>query len=135
MAFRVPYWCHLKWNPHPCGFYGDLKRQCRCSSRQIENYRQRISGPLLDRIDLHVEVPLVDFRELTGNAPTGDKSATIRERVMQARRIQGERFRKSANATNETFPVIQPVAVIRIGMDLLVLLLPDRPALGTAGIA
>jgi magnesium chelatase family protein len=89
-------------NPCPCGFYGDIKRQCRCSARQIENYRQRISGPLLDRIDLHVEVPLVDFRELTGNAPTGDKSATIRERVVQARRIQGERFRKSANATNSS---------------------------------
>jgi magnesium chelatase family protein len=77
-----------------------MKRQCRCSPRQIENYRQRISGPLLDRIDLHVEVPLVDFRELSGNAPTGEKSATIRERVVEARKIQGERFRKSANATN-----------------------------------
>ena len=89
-----------KWSPHPCGFYGDIKRQCRCSSRQIENYRQRISGQLLDRIDLHVEVPLVDFRELSSNAPNGEKSATIRERVVQARKIQGERFRKAANATN-----------------------------------
>jgi predicted ATPase with chaperone activity len=44
-----------------------MKRQCRCSSRQIENYRQRISGPLLDRIDIHCEVPLVDFRELSSN--------------------------------------------------------------------
>jgi magnesium chelatase family protein len=50
-------------NPCPCGFYGDAKRQCRCSVRQIENYRQKISGPLLDRIDIHVEVPLVDFRQ------------------------------------------------------------------------
>ncbi len=87
-------------NPCPCGFYGDMKRECRCSSRQIENYRQRISGPLLDRIDLHVEVPLVDFRELSGNSPTGEKSETIRARVVEARRIQHERFRKSANATN-----------------------------------
>jgi magnesium chelatase family protein len=62
-----------------------MKRQCRCSSRQIENYRQRISGPLLDRIDLHVEVPLVDFRELSSNAATGEKSEIIRERVVQAR--------------------------------------------------
>jgi magnesium chelatase family protein len=77
-----------------------MKRQCRCSSRQIENYRQRISGPLLDRIDLHVKVPLVDFRELSSKATTGEKSETIRERVVQARRTQGERFRKSANATN-----------------------------------
>ena len=87
-------------NPCPCGFYGDAKRQCRCSSRQIENYRQRISGPLLDRIDLHVEVPLVEFRELSSNASTGEKSATVRDRVVQAREVQSERFRKSANATN-----------------------------------
>jgi predicted ATPase with chaperone activity len=45
--------------PYPYGYYGDVKRQCRCSSRQIESYRQQISGPLLDRINLHVEVPLV----------------------------------------------------------------------------
>jgi hypothetical protein len=76
-----------KWNPLPCGFYGDMKRQCRCAPRQIENYRQRISGPLLDRIDLHVEVPLVDFRELSSNATTGEKSETIRERVVYARKI------------------------------------------------
>jgi magnesium chelatase family protein len=87
-------------NPCPCGFYGDMKRQCRCSPRQIEQYRQRISGPLLDRVDIHLEVPLVDFRELSSNAPSGEKSETIRERVVQARQIQRERFRKATNATN-----------------------------------
>ena len=87
-------------NPCPCGYYGDPKRQCRCSSRQIENYRQRISGPLLDRIDLHVEVPLVDFRELSSSAPAGDSSAVIRQRVIAARHIQQERFKKSAHRTN-----------------------------------
>jgi magnesium chelatase family protein len=55
---------------------------------------------LLDRIDLHVEVPMVDFRELTSQGPTGEKSETIRERVVQARKIQDERFRKSSNTTN-----------------------------------
>ena len=87
-------------NPCPCGYYGDPKRQCRCSARQIENYRQRISGPLLDRIDLHVEVPLVDFRELSATAPSGESSATIRQRVIAARQIQHDRFRKSGHATN-----------------------------------
>ena len=87
-------------NPCPCGFYGDMKRQCRCTSRQIEQYRQRISGPLLDRIDLHVEVPLVDFRELSNDASTGEKSNTIRARVINARRIQHERFRKVKSCTN-----------------------------------
>jgi magnesium chelatase family protein len=87
-------------NPCPCEYYGDLKRQCRCTSRQIENYRQRISGPLLGRIDLHVEVPLVDFRELSSQSAGGEKSETIRERVVAARQIQSERFRRSPNSTN-----------------------------------
>lgn len=87
-------------NPCPCGYYGDPKRQCRCSPRQIENYRQRISGPLLDRIDIHVEVPLVDFRELSSNTHSGEASGTIRTRVAAARQIQHERFRKSGHATN-----------------------------------
>jgi magnesium chelatase family protein len=87
-------------NPCPCGYYGDLKRECRCSPRQIETYRQRISGPLLDRIDLHVEVPLVDFRELSSETNLGEKSETIRQRVIAAREIQLERFRKFSNSTN-----------------------------------
>src|SRR5690606_21194828 len=87
-------------NPCPCGYYGDLKRECRCSPRQIENYRQRISGPLLDRIDLHVEVPLVDFRELSSQAPSGECSAVIRERVVAARNIQLERFKKTSVTSN-----------------------------------
>ncbi len=87
-------------NPCPCGYYGDVKRDCRCSSRQIENYRQRISGPLLDRVDLHVEVPLVDFRELSSNTNAGESSATIRSRVSAARDLQNHRFRNSANSTN-----------------------------------
>ena len=87
-------------NPCPCGYYGDVKRECRCSPRQIENYRQRISGPLLDRIDLHVEVPLVDFRELSSQAASGESSAVIRERVVAARNIQLERFRKTSVTSN-----------------------------------
>jgi magnesium chelatase family protein len=86
-------------NPCPCGYYGDPKRECRCSVRQIENYRQRISGPLLDRIDLHVEVPAVDFKELS-SARTGESSAVIRERVGEARNIQRGRFRRSSTRTN-----------------------------------
>ena len=79
-----------------------MKRDCRCSTRQIENYRQKISGPLLDRIDLHVEVPLVDFRELSSNTNSGEKSETIRERVIAARQTQLERFKKSSNTTNSS---------------------------------
>ncbi len=78
-------------NPCPCGFFGDLKRECRCTGMQVQRYRQRISGPLLDRIDIHVEVPAVPFKDLTGAAP-GESSAAIRERVLAARAIQQKRF-------------------------------------------
>ena len=79
-------------NPCQCGFYGDSKRACRCSSTMIQRYRQRISGPLLDRIDLHVDVPLVDYKALSSTAPE-ESSEAIRLRVEQARGIQAERFK------------------------------------------
>jgi magnesium chelatase family protein len=88
-------------NPCPCGYYGDAKRACRCSSRQIEMYRQRISGPLLDRIDIHVEVPLVNFKELSSNS-TGETSQTIRERVAAAREIQKNRFEKQKSVNTNS---------------------------------
>lgn len=90
--------------PLPCGYWGNLgeiaARQCRCSVRQIENYRQRISGPLLDRIDIHVEVPLVPFQELSSDSGGGESSAVIRARVEAAREIQSGRFRKASARTN-----------------------------------
>jgi len=100
LTFPARFMLVAAMNPCPCGYYGDMKRECRCSTRQIENYRQKISGPLLDRIDLHVEVPLVDFRELSSNTNTGEPSEVIRQRVIAARGIQLERFRKSSNSTN-----------------------------------
>ncbi len=79
-------------NPCACGYYGDPKRECRCRPSQIQNYRNKISGPLLDRIDLHVEVPSIRYQELSAIVP-GESSAVIRARVMTARRIQQERFK------------------------------------------
>ena len=87
-------------NPCPCGYYGDSKRQCRCSVRQIESYRQRISGPLLDRIDLHVDVPLVEYRELSSESGGGEKSGAVRARVIEAREIQKQRLKGSKATTN-----------------------------------
>jgi len=86
-------------NPCPCGFLGDPKRECRCTFLQIQRYRARISGPLMDRIDLHIEVPSVPYKELSeiGN---GASSADILERVMRAREIQSERFRNAKIHTN-----------------------------------
>lgn len=78
-------------NPCPCGYYGDPKRNCRCGHQQVQRYRQRISGPLLDRIDIHIEVPQVEFRELS-RAETGESSAVIRARVERAREVQAARY-------------------------------------------
>lgn len=79
-----------------------MKRQCRCSPRQIEICRQRISGLLLDRIDLHVEVPLVDFRELSSDTSPGEKSDVIGQRVVAAREVQHGRFKKFPNFTKSS---------------------------------
>ncbi len=78
-------------NPCACGYFGDPRRECRCSPKQVENYRNKISGPLLDRIDIHVEAPAVEFRELGSNAPA-EASEAIRQRVMAARETQAARF-------------------------------------------
>ena len=78
-------------NPCACGYFGDPKRECRCSPKQVENYRNRISGPLLDRIDIHVEAPAVEYKELSSEE-RAESSEAIRERVLQARKLQQERF-------------------------------------------
>lgn len=80
-------------NPCPCGYLGDSRHQCVCSPSQIHRYRQRVSGPLLDRIDIHVEVPAVPYKDLS-NKFCGERSADIRSRLQKARHIQIERFRK-----------------------------------------
>lgn len=78
-------------NPCPCGYYGHPTKQCTCSQHMVQRYLNRISGPMLDRIDLHVEVPAVDYTSLNDTA-TAETSAQIRERVNRARQIQNERY-------------------------------------------
>jgi magnesium chelatase family protein len=82
-------------NPCPCGYFGDLKRECRCSPVQVQRYRQRISGPLLDRIDLHIEVPAVEYRDVASERAEENSNA-IRERIGRAREVQQKRFRDDA---------------------------------------
>ena len=79
-------------NPCPCGYYGDLTRECSCSQSQIMKYMGKISGPLLDRIDLHIEVPAVKYEELE-DKQEGESSAEIKKRVNAARRVQLERYK------------------------------------------
>jgi len=83
-------------NPCPCGYYTDPSHECSCTPPQIQRYLSRISGPLLDRIDIHIEVPAVKYKDLAG-APTGENSAVIRERVKRAREMQLERFKDRPN--------------------------------------
>lgn len=91
-------------NPCPCGYLGDPKRACNCSPVHIERYRQRISGPLLDRIDLHVEVPSVDYKELRSESG-GETSEVVRGRVEEAREIQLNRFAtEDETLTNASMP-------------------------------
>ncbi len=80
-------------NPCPCGYIGDSHHQCTCTPSQIHRYRQRVSGPLLDRIDIHVEVPAVAYKELSQEF-CGESSENIRLRVQSAKKVQVERFKK-----------------------------------------
>ena len=77
--------------PCPCGYFSDPKRACTCSHQTVTRYQKRISGPMLDRIDIYIEVPRVDFEKLSDNRQ-GETSDEIRARVEQARQYQRERF-------------------------------------------
>jgi len=81
-------------NPCPCGYFGDAAKECTCSNSTVSRYQKRISGPLLDRIDIFVEVPRVDYEKLAA-ITTGEPSAALRERVEAARRVQAARFADS----------------------------------------
>ncbi|MEK7558114.1 MAG: YifB family Mg chelatase-like AAA ATPase [Patescibacteria group bacterium] len=86
-------------NPCPCGFFGDNEKNCTCSQLQINNYKKKISGPILDRIDLHIEVPRVKFDKLTSISDS-ENSQTIKKRIQQARKIQQKRFADLPFITN-----------------------------------
>src|SRR5215210_172330 len=78
-------------NPCPCGYYGDSLKPCTCAHGLVTKYQKRISGPLLDRIDIHIEVPRVNYEKLSGDR-VGESSEAIRQRVQTARNIQQTRF-------------------------------------------
>jgi magnesium chelatase family protein len=93
LTFPASFMLAAAMNPCPCGFWNDPTRECRCSPIQIQRYVGRISGPLLDRIDIHIDVPAVKFRELAGDvAPETENSTTIRHRVISARERQRSRL-------------------------------------------
>jgi len=91
-------------NPCPCGYLGHSRKECKCSEKQIRKYRARMSGPILDRIDLHVQVPTVELDKLTQQLQNSNikyqNSKEIRDRVVAARKIQESRFKDDGIFTN-----------------------------------
>ena len=94
VRFPASFMLAAAMNPCPCGYLGHPRKKCVCPSRVVENYRSRISGPLLDRIDMHVEMPFVDYDELTSETAP-ESSEKIRARCLRARMIQWERYKKT----------------------------------------
>jgi magnesium chelatase family protein len=91
LTFSANFQLIAAMNPCPCGFYGDTQKPCTCAQAMVTKYQKRISGPMLDRIDIHIEVPRVDYEKLSGDR-VGESSASIRARVQVARNIQQLRF-------------------------------------------
>jgi len=91
LTFPARFMLAAAMNPCPCGYFGDSTRECHCTPPLIQRYLARISGPLLDRIDLHIQVPAVKYRELS-QQETSEESTAVRERILAARRIQNQRL-------------------------------------------
>jgi magnesium chelatase family protein len=101
LTFPASFMLAAAMNPCPCGFWNDPTRECRCTPPQIQRYVGRISGPLLDRIDIHIDVPAVRFKDLSGEAPPdSESSADIRERVVAARERQHDRLKAEGIFSN-----------------------------------
>jgi len=99
LTFPCAFMLVAAMNPCPCGHLGDSRKSCRCTPVQIEHYRNRVGGPLLDRIDLHVEAPALSFADMR-SPQLGEASALIRERVMKAREVQQLRLGRGGSQVN-----------------------------------
>jgi magnesium chelatase family protein len=92
LTFPARFMLAAAMNPCPCGYHGSAQRECQCSPQMIQRYVSKISGPLMDRIDIHIDVPAVNYKELRSSDSKIESSAQIRERVIRARDIQLNRF-------------------------------------------
>ena len=114
LTFSANFQLIAAMNPCPCGYYGDTQKPCTCAHALVTKYQKRISGPLLDRIDIHIEVPRVDYEKLSGGR-VGETSESIRARVQAARDIQTERYAPSRTMSNIEASNIVCNADMRIG--------------------
>jgi magnesium chelatase family protein len=92
LTFPARFMLAAAMNPCPCGYWGSGQRQCQCTGPMIQRYVSKISGPMMDRIDIHIDVPAVNYKELRGSDSKSESSAQIRERVLRAREVQLNRF-------------------------------------------
>jgi len=104
-------------NPCPCGYLGHPTKECKCSIREVERYKRRISGPILDRIDLHINVPAVEAEKILATVAKGESSVEIRKNVMAARRKQGERLLKFGIFCNSQMKNKQVKEFCRLDID------------------
>jgi len=103
LTFPANFQLIAAMNPCPCGFYGDPLKPCTCSSGMVAKYQKRISGPLLDRIDIHITVPRVEYEKLSDKR-LGESSAVVRQRVERAREAQRKRFQSMKHAGGKSKP-------------------------------
>jgi magnesium chelatase family protein len=120
-------------NPCPCGHHGDARRGCACTPLGIERYRRRISGPLLDRIDLHADVPALAYAEIAG--PPGERSAAVAARVQAARERQARRAPEGGTAANASLDTARLRAAARLEEGAVALLATAVDRLGLTGRA
>lgn len=121
LTYPAQFMLAAAMNPCPCGFATDPSNECSCTPPQIQNYLSRVSGPLLDRIDIHIEVPAVKYKDLASEA-SGENSAAIRARVIRARQVQLRRFKGKnlfSNARMEPKEIRQYCKIDDTGHDLL----------------
>jgi magnesium chelatase family protein len=119
LTFPARFMLAAAMNPCPCGYHGSGQRDCPCTQPMIQRYVSKISGPLMDRIDIHIDVPAVNYKELRGSDNKAESSAQIRERVVRAREIQLNRFAAAGerNYSNAQMSSRQIRAYCDLGTD------------------
>ncbi len=128
LTFPANFQLVAAMNPCPCGYYGDLQKACTCSAQMVTRYQKRISGPLLDRIDLHVEVPRVEVEKLSDDR-LGEASLVIQQRVEAARQRQLQRFAELTAAKKDD----QPSAMMTCNAEMSAAMLRQTCKLDEAG--
>lgn len=114
VTFPANFMLVAAMNPCPCGYYGHPVRECKCSSSEVTRYQKRISGPLLDRIDICVEVPAIEYEKLAGNTDA-EASEKVRRRVMAAREVQGKRFSGTRLICNADMTALEVKEYCKLG--------------------